>query len=150
MNGLQKLQSIGFEFSEDATFSAKDDSIAVSRVKVGGTLSINDVSPQAIVRATAASTGGQVAVAGVNDRIEAGDAAQVVNVLIGNPLSDADAADLADIAIGEARRESTREFVRLQAEAQNEKRLARESEAADRAAAKELAASHVGEDSVKV
>lgn len=148
MSLIDTLKRTGFKFSDEATFSAKDDTGSLSRVKVGGSLAVADCLDQkAIVRAVAAGTGGQININGVSDKVNAEIACQVANDLIGNPLSQDDAFD---IAIGEAHHEATREHVRLQNEAQDEAREKLLEESRNRAATKETEASHVGTDEVKV
>lgn len=148
MSILETLKRTGFAFSEDATYSGKDDTGGISKVKVGGTLSINDVDqPKAIIKAIAANTGGQLSINGVSDKVSGETACQLANELLGNPLSQDDAFD---VAIGQAGHEETREHVRLQKKGQDEIRERLLEEHRDRQAAKALADSHVGEDAVKV
>lgn len=147
MSLIDTLKRTGFKFSDDATFSAKDDTGSLSRCKVGGTLAVADVLDQkAIVRAIAANSGGQISINGVSDKVSAEVAAQVANDLIGSPLSQDDAFD---IAVGESIHEATREHVRLQNEAQDKQREKLLAESAERQAEKEMESSHVGEDLVK-
>ena len=146
MSLLDTLKRTGFTFSEDATYSGKDDTGGISRVKVGGTLSINDVDqPKAIIKAIAANTGGQLSVNGVSDKVSGETACQLANELLGNPLSQDDAFD---IAIGQAGHEETREQVRLDNDEQYAKRERLIEESEQRAADEALADSHVGEDAV--
>ena len=144
MSFIETLKRTGFKFSDDATFSAKDDTGGLSKVKVGGTLAIADALDQkAIVRAIAANSGGQITLNGVSDKIDAEFAAQAANELIGSPLSQDDAYD---IATGQAYHEATRDYVRLANEGQDEARDRLAAEAAERAASKERDESHVGSD----
>lgn len=146
MSLIDTLKRTGFTFSEDATFTAKDDTGSLSRCKVGGTLAVADaLDGKAIVRAIAANSGGQININGVSDKVSAEVAAQVANDLIGSPLSQDDAFD---IAIGESIHEATREHVRLQNEGQEEQRERLLAESAERQAAKETEESHVGADLV--
>ena len=123
MNGLQFLKSVGHEFSADATYSAKDESTSLSRVKIGSALSIVDAdNPKRVIEAVFASTGGTLATNGISDKIDGQMAGRLANHLAGSLLDD---ADLADQAIGQAIREETLERARKNREKQELIRIER-------------------------
>ena len=146
MSAFETLKNTGFRFSEDATYTGKDDTLSLSRCKIGGSLAVADaLDSKAIVRAIAANTGGQISVNGVSDKVNAEVASQVANTLLGSPLSQDDAFD---VAIGEVGHEATREHVRLANEGQDEIRERLIAESAERAATREVENAHVGEDAI--
>jgi hypothetical protein len=140
--------SSGFRFSEDATMSAKDDKLSLSRIKIGSTLSPEDAGNNAaIVRAVAASEGGQFAFNGVSDKADAVSCSVGVNHLLGLPLSEEDAIDAAaSRLIRDDTRTRTADYNR-HADAVRETRV---NESAERQSVAETEESHVGEDATEL
>jgi hypothetical protein len=138
--------SSGFRFSDEATVSTKDDTVSISRVKIGGSLAPEDATNNAaIVRAVAASEGGQVSVNGVSDKVDALSAAVGVNVLLGLPLTEEDAID---VAASRMIRDEIRTATADANRAADATRDAIREESAKRLAELETADSHVGEDAL--
>ena len=92
----------------DASYSGKDDDGAqISRVDVSRSLATSDLlDDSAIVKAVAASSGGQLRFKGVNASIDNVGCAFAVNDLVGNIL-DEDAIDVALSVVGREEREES-------------------------------------------